>query len=177
GFREPIILIAGGRNKGIDLEPLAQAIARRVTGLVTMGETGDELARRVRDAGLDRVERAADLSDAVRKAAALARPGSVVLLSPAFTSYGMFSASGGRGRGARRLPPAATAGLAAWVTQRRPADPRPPATLRRGGEWRPPLAAARAAPDAARGAGEDCGHRLYGAVAGAPPRPAGLAGK
>ena len=72
-FREPIILIAGGRNKGIDLEPLAQAIARRVTGLVTMGETGDELARRVRDAGLDRVERAADLSDAVRKAAALAR--------------------------------------------------------------------------------------------------------
>ena len=97
-FREPIILIAGGRNKGIDLEPLAQAIARRVTGLVTIGETGDELARRVRDAGLDRVERAADLSDAVRKAAALARPGSVVLLSPAFTSYDMFSDYEDRGR-------------------------------------------------------------------------------
>jgi len=97
-FREPIILIAGGRNKGIDLEPLAQTIAKRVLGLVTMGETGEELARRVRDAGLDRVERAADLNDAVRKAAALARPGSVVLLSPAFTSYDMFSDYEDRGR-------------------------------------------------------------------------------
>jgi len=97
-FREPIVLIAGGRNKGIDLEPLAQTIARRVMGLVTMGETGEELARRVRDAGLDRVERAADLRDAVQKAAALARPGSVVLLSPAFTSYDMFSDYEDRGR-------------------------------------------------------------------------------
>jgi len=44
------------------------------------------------------VERAADLGDAVRKAAALARPGSVVLLSPAFTSYDMFSDYEDRGR-------------------------------------------------------------------------------
>ena len=39
-FSEPIVLIAGGRNKGIDLEPLAQAIAKRATALVAMGETG-----------------------------------------------------------------------------------------------------------------------------------------
>jgi UDP-N-acetylmuramoylalanine--D-glutamate ligase len=97
-FSEPIILIAGGRNKGIDLEPLAQAIAKRATALVAMGETGDELARRVRDAGLDKVDRAADLRDAVRKAAALAPPGSVVLLSPAFTSYDMFENYEDRGR-------------------------------------------------------------------------------
>jgi UDP-N-acetylmuramoylalanine--D-glutamate ligase len=97
-FRDPIVLIAGGRNKGIDLEPLAQAIARRASALVTMGETGEELARRVRDAGLDKVDRAADLRDAVRKAAALARPGSVVLLSPAFTSYDMFRDYEDRGR-------------------------------------------------------------------------------
>ncbi|HEX3628879.1 MAG TPA: UDP-N-acetylmuramoyl-L-alanine--D-glutamate ligase, partial [Candidatus Dormibacteraeota bacterium] len=51
-FSEPIILIAGGRNKGIDLEPLAQTIAKRATALVTMGETGEELAQRVRAAGL-----------------------------------------------------------------------------------------------------------------------------
>ena len=89
-FVDPIVLIAGGRNKGIDIEPLAEAIARRATSVVTIGETGEELARRVRDAGLQVVERASDLRDAVRKAAALARPGSVVLLSPAFTSYDMF---------------------------------------------------------------------------------------
>lgn len=97
-FSEPIILIAGGRNKGIDIEPLAQAIARRVSALVTMGETGEELARRTRDAGLDRVEQAADLRDAIRRAAELARPGSVVLLSPAFTSYDMFRDYEDRGR-------------------------------------------------------------------------------
>jgi UDP-N-acetylmuramoylalanine--D-glutamate ligase len=97
-FSEPIILIAGGRNKGIEIEPLARAIAGRVVALVTMGETGEELARRARDAGLKRVERAADLAEAVRKAAALAPPGSVVLLSPAFTSYDMFRDYEDRGR-------------------------------------------------------------------------------
>ena len=97
-FSEPIILIAGGRNKGIEIEPLARAIARRVAALVTMGETGEELARRARDAGLNRVLHAADLADAVRKAAALAPPGSVVLLSPAFTSYDMFRDYEDRGR-------------------------------------------------------------------------------
>ena len=97
-FSEPIVLIAGGRNKGIEIEPLAQAIARRVSALVTIGETGEELARRARDAGLSKVERAADLADAVRKAAALAAPGSVVLLSPAFTSYDMFRDYEDRGR-------------------------------------------------------------------------------
>jgi UDP-N-acetylmuramoylalanine--D-glutamate ligase len=97
-FSEPIVLIAGGRNKGIDIEPLAQAIAGRVVALVAMGETGEELARRAREAGLARVERATDLKDAVHKAAALAAPGSVVLLSPAFTSYDMFRDYEDRGR-------------------------------------------------------------------------------
>jgi UDP-N-acetylmuramoylalanine--D-glutamate ligase len=97
-FREPIVLIAGGRNKGIDIEPLAQAIAQRVVALVTMGETGEELARRTREAGLARVVRANDLADAVRKAAALAAPGTVVLLSPAFTSFDMFRDYEDRGR-------------------------------------------------------------------------------
>jgi UDP-N-acetylmuramoylalanine--D-glutamate ligase len=97
-FREPIVLIAGGRNKGIDIEPLAQAIAQRVLALVTMGETGEELARRTREAGLARVVRANDLADAVRKAAALAAPGTVVLLSPAFTSFDMFRDYEDRGR-------------------------------------------------------------------------------
>jgi UDP-N-acetylmuramoylalanine--D-glutamate ligase len=97
-FREPIVLIAGGRNKGIDLEPLAQAIAARAEALVTIGETGEELARRVRAAGLHEVQLASDLTDAVRKAAALAKPGSVVLLSPAFTSFDMFRDYEDRGR-------------------------------------------------------------------------------
>jgi len=97
-FSEPIVLIAGGRNKGIDLAPLASRIAERVAGLVTIGETGEELARLVRAAGFHRVARAGNLNEAVREAASMATPGSVVLLSPAFTSFDMFSDYEDRGR-------------------------------------------------------------------------------
>jgi len=97
-FSEPIVLIAGGRNKGIDLAPLAGRIAERVAGLVTIGETGEELARLVRASGLQRVARAEGLSEAVREAASMATSGSVVLLSPAFTSFDMFSDYEDRGR-------------------------------------------------------------------------------
>src|SRR5260370_6374925 len=94
----PMGLMAGGRNKGIEIGLLARAIAGRVSALVTIGERGEELSRRAREAGLSKVERATDLADAVRKAAALATPGSVVLLSPAFTSYDMFRDYEDRGR-------------------------------------------------------------------------------
>src|SRR5260370_15116206 len=67
-FSEPIVLIAGGRNKGIDIEPLAQVIARRGVALVAMGETGEGLARRTREAGLARGPRARRLAGPVGKA-------------------------------------------------------------------------------------------------------------
>ena len=97
-FSEPIVLIAGGRNKGIDIAPLAKLIAERAYGLVAIGETGDELERMVRAAGLDNVARGRDLTEAVRRAASMAKPGSVVLLSPAFTSFDMFRDYEDRGR-------------------------------------------------------------------------------
>jgi UDP-N-acetylmuramoylalanine--D-glutamate ligase len=97
-FKEPIVLIAGGRNKGIDLAPLAEAIARRVTALVAIGETGPELVDRVRAAGLSRACLASSLEEAVAAAAHAAPAGSVVLLSPAFASYDMFLDFEDRGR-------------------------------------------------------------------------------
>jgi UDP-N-acetylmuramoylalanine--D-glutamate ligase len=97
-FAEPIVLIAGGRNKGIDLTGLAQAIAGRASALIAIGETGPELAERVRARGLHQTVLAETMDDAVRQAARLARPGSVVLLSPAFASYDMFQDFEDRGR-------------------------------------------------------------------------------
>jgi UDP-N-acetylmuramoylalanine--D-glutamate ligase len=97
-FAEPMVLIAGGRNKGIDLAPLARAIARRVVALVAIGETGEELVAKVKAEGLSRATLAPDLSDAVRQAAVAARPGSVVLLSPGFASFDMFADFEDRGR-------------------------------------------------------------------------------
>ncbi len=97
-FDVPVVLIAGGRGKGADLTLLIRAITRRVCHLVVMGETAQELARLVRAASGPPVEPAPDLNAAVRAAARAARPGSVVLLSPAHASYDMFENFEDRGR-------------------------------------------------------------------------------
>jgi UDP-N-acetylmuramoylalanine--D-glutamate ligase len=107
-FEAPIVLIAGGRDKGIDMSALAPVVAERAVAAVLLGESGPVLERAIRDAGLVRTERAADLEDAVRRADAIARetlagmaPGSgpaTVLLSPAAASFDMFVDYAARGR-------------------------------------------------------------------------------
>src|SRR5260370_27645745 len=64
-FSEPIVLIAGGRNKGIDIEPLAQVIPRRAPALVPLGGTGEEPAAPAPPARPAPGERGADPADAV----------------------------------------------------------------------------------------------------------------
>ena len=97
-FADPMVLIAGGRNKGLDIDPLARAIATRVQTLVAIGETREQLAARTRAHGLRSVCVVPDLQHAVRQAAAAAAPGSVVVLSPGFASYDMFADFEDRGR-------------------------------------------------------------------------------
>jgi UDP-N-acetylmuramoylalanine--D-glutamate ligase len=104
-FPAPVVLIAGGRDKGIDLEPLAPVVAERAVAAVLIGESGPSLEALFRTAGLGHTERAATLGDAVRRADALARnalgdgPGpATVLLSPAAASFDMFEDYAARGR-------------------------------------------------------------------------------
>jgi UDP-N-acetylmuramoylalanine--D-glutamate ligase len=97
-FKEPMVLIAGGRNKGIPLEPFARMIASRVKALVAMGETGPELAKLARQAGLAHVFEASDLVGAIQLAAENSTPGDVVVLSPGFASFDMFKDFEDRGR-------------------------------------------------------------------------------
>jgi UDP-N-acetylmuramoylalanine--D-glutamate ligase len=87
-FQQPVILMAGGRDKDGDFAVLSDLIRERVKALVLVGETRDLLARVW--AGLAPIHRAADLADAVLKAWELARPGDVVLLSPGCASFDMF---------------------------------------------------------------------------------------
>ncbi len=83
-----VVLIAGGRNKGLDLKALRHA-ADRVRSVVALGEAADELAAVF---AADRsVQQAADMDEAVAAAAAAARPGDVVLLSPACASFDRYS--------------------------------------------------------------------------------------
>ncbi len=87
-FDAPVVLIAGGKDKGLTYDAFADAIAARTRAAVLIGETADELAALIGDRA--RIERAADMEAAVRLAAGLARPGDVVLLSPAAASFDMF---------------------------------------------------------------------------------------
>ena len=89
GLDHKVVLIAGGVGKGQDFSPLAPLLARHARAVVLMGRDEVALAA-VLPAGEVRVERAADMEQAVRQAYALAQPGDSVLLSPACASLDMF---------------------------------------------------------------------------------------
>ena len=104
-FEPPIVLIAGGRDKGVDLAELAQVVGERAIAAVLIGESGPALERLFRAAGLATTERAATLEDAVEAADTLARGArrttgttATVLLSPAAASFDMFADYEARGR-------------------------------------------------------------------------------
>ena len=104
-FEGPLVLIAGGRDKGVDLDALGAAVGRRVTAAVLIGESGPVLERLFRGSGLTRAEQAVTLEDAVVRADALAREAmgdrassATVLLSPAAASFDMFEDYEARGR-------------------------------------------------------------------------------
>jgi UDP-N-acetylmuramoylalanine--D-glutamate ligase len=94
-FDSPIILIAGGKDKGLEYAGFADAIAARVRALVLIGETSDELGALVR--ARVPVRPAASMDEAVAIVAELARPGDVALLSPAAASFDMFTDYAARG--------------------------------------------------------------------------------
>jgi UDP-N-acetylmuramoylalanine--D-glutamate ligase len=100
-FDRPIILIAGGRGKGAPYEPLAPLIVSRVRRLIVLGED----AGRIEAAWGPHVptQRVADMAEAVEQAAQLARPGEIVLLSPACASFDMYRNFEERGRHFKEL--------------------------------------------------------------------------
>ena len=95
-FAGPVILIAGGRDKGSDFTPLRPMVAGRVKALVLIGEARDKIAKAL--AGTAPVHTAESMEEAVQRARALAAPGDVVLLSPACASFDMFRDFEDRGR-------------------------------------------------------------------------------
>jgi UDP-N-acetylmuramoylalanine--D-glutamate ligase len=91
-FPKPLILIAGGRSKGVPVDELAAVVVERVSAAVLIGETAAEFEAAFRAAGLAQLERASSMEDAVRVASDLVRDQgpAVVLLSPAAASFDMF---------------------------------------------------------------------------------------
>jgi UDP-N-acetylmuramoylalanine--D-glutamate ligase len=89
-----VVLIAGGRSKGIDLLPLATTVPP-VRAVIAMGEAADEVAKVFHD--LVPVEHASDMRDAVERARRHAIRSGSVLLSPGCASLDMYESYSARG--------------------------------------------------------------------------------
>ncbi len=95
-FDRPVVLIAGGQDKGGDFQSLKPLFKKKVRHMVLIGEARPKIQAVLN--GSFGYESADDMETAVRRAYAQAQPGDVVLLSPACASFDMFRDYADRGR-------------------------------------------------------------------------------
>lgn len=88
GMHRPVVVIAGGYDKGTDQSAFTDLLAERAEAVVLMGATRGALAAAIADRCPVRLEE--HLSDAVAAARALAAPGDAVVLSPATSSFDQY---------------------------------------------------------------------------------------
>jgi len=101
-LEDPVILLMGGRNKGLSFTSLAPIISERVKGLVVFGEASDDILRDLSKLNLP-MEKAQTMGEAFKKALVWAKNGDAILLSPGCASFDEFSSYGERGEVFRRL--------------------------------------------------------------------------
>ena len=95
-FRQPIVVLLGGRDKGNDYARLFDVVKQHVRAIVAIGESAEKV--RSAFAPVIPVTMATSMEEAVRVASSVARPGDVVLLSPACASFDWFDNYEHRGR-------------------------------------------------------------------------------
>jgi UDP-N-acetylmuramoylalanine--D-glutamate ligase len=100
-FVNPIILIAGGRDKAGDFSLLRNLVKERVRALVLIGEAQEKIKKAL--GNLTKTFLAEDLTEAVQISQNIARKGDVVLLSPACASFDMFADFEDRGRQFKKI--------------------------------------------------------------------------
>ncbi len=102
-FNEPIVLIAGGSSKNNDFTGLAKRLNGKVRKLILIGDTAADIANSALEAGYSDIVFATDLKDAVLLSEKIARPGDIVLLSPACASFDMFKDFEDRGEQFKKI--------------------------------------------------------------------------
>ena len=98
---KPVILIAGGKDKGFSFDPLRSLVKEKVRSTILIGEMADSIRRSWR--GAVECEIANSLADAVERAHASAKHGEMVLFSPGTSSFDMFKSYADRGDQFRAL--------------------------------------------------------------------------
>ena len=102
GMERPTVLLLGGRHKGESYTPLAEIVKKKVKRVIAYGEAAPLIATDLRPV-VDVVRLGADFDEVIRAARAAARAGEAILLSPACSSYDMFSNYEERGERFRAL--------------------------------------------------------------------------
>ena len=98
---KPVVLIAGGKDKGFSFDPLRSLVKEKVRSTILIGEMAESVSRSW--AGTVKSEIASSLADAVGRAHATAKPGEIVLFSPGTSSFDMFKSYADRGDQFRAL--------------------------------------------------------------------------
>jgi UDP-N-acetylmuramoylalanine--D-glutamate ligase len=98
---KPVILIAGGKDKGFSFDPLRSLVKEKVRSTILIGEMAESISHSW--AGAVESEIASSLADAVERAHASAKPGEMVLFSPGTSSFDMFKSYADRGDQFRAL--------------------------------------------------------------------------
>jgi UDP-N-acetylmuramoylalanine--D-glutamate ligase len=112
-FKEPVVVLLGGRDKNLPLDRLQEVVKKRCRAVICFGEAGGLFAEAMKGASATR--RVDTLAQAVEAAGDVAKPGDVVLLSPAGTSFDAFPSFEARGELFRHLA-GALPGFIAEVT-------------------------------------------------------------
>ena len=100
-FDEPIILLAGGKDKDMEWDTWTEVVKQRVKQVILFGDLADLLAEKL--LGFDRMQRVETMAEAVELAADTAVSGDVVLLSPGGTSFDAFDDFAQRGEVFREI--------------------------------------------------------------------------
>lgn len=90
GFQQPVILLAGGLDRGNDFTALIPALQNHVKALVTFGETAELMQKTAQKAGVSECVQVNDMNEAVQIAYQLSEPGDIILLSPAAASWDQY---------------------------------------------------------------------------------------
>jgi UDP-N-acetylmuramoylalanine--D-glutamate ligase len=98
---KPVILIAGGKDKGFTFDPLRSLVKEKVRSTILIGEMAESIRRCW--SGAVKSEIANSLADAVERAHAIAKAGEIVLFSPGTSSFDMFKSYAERGDQFRAL--------------------------------------------------------------------------
>lgn len=98
---KPVVLIAGGKDKGFNYQPMRALVKEKVRAVILIGEMAKQITRDWD--GAVKTEIAISLADAVERAHATAKSGEVVLFSPGTSSFDMFKSYADRGDQFRAL--------------------------------------------------------------------------